>query len=280
MLRTSRTDRTIVVAAVVILAGIALTIMHVIAARHNRPDIVTNVVRNDLLAPSMRAKHRFGLWARQRLIDPARAQRLAAENARLKQKIAALTIENEELRDQANQIDVLRKMVKLPATLPWDLRAGLVISLKPSPVRDNAIVALGAGKHAAKQDVVLGPTGGLVGQVVQVHGSVCDVLLITDPESSVGARVLPSGRAQAGPAVCGICQGMRDSLVSLVDMPVDADVQVGDKIYTSGLGEIFPKGIPIGTVTSVHADPTRSLKSATVSTIDDFNLLDEVFVRQ
>jgi rod shape-determining protein MreC len=66
----------------------------------------------------------------------------------------------------------------------------------------------------------------------------------------------------------------------MVDMPIDADVKTGDQVRSSGLGLIFPRDIPVGTVTSVHVDPARSLKSATVSTVDDFNLLDEVFVRR
>jgi len=280
MLNSSRKDRTFAAAVVIILIGIAVTVLHKAAERRGRPDIVTSIVRSDLLGPANKARHALDQWARQQLVNPLRAQRLAHENTRLRRQVMKLTMENEVLHDQAAQVDTMRRMLKLAQTAPPDLRAGLVIALKPSPVRDNALVKLSEGAHAEKQDIVIDSGGALVGQVVQVNGAVCDVLLITDPGSSVGAMVVPVGRPGNGKAVFGVCQGARGSLLSMVDMPVDADVGVGDRVVSSGLGSIFPKGVPIGTVSSIHADPTRSLKSATISTVDDFNLLDEVFVRQ
>lgn len=279
MLKTSRPDRTASTATAIIVVAVAVTIIHQSATRQNRPDRITEFVRTVVLAPAATAGRESVSWVRRQIVEPERGRQLALENERLRREVASLAIQNEQLKVEAEQMDVMRRMLKLPATTAWNLQAAQVIALKPSPIRDNALVKVGPGVHPQVQDVVLGPTGALVGQVVQVTRSVCDVLLITDPASSIGVKVEPEGRTSRGAPVFGICQGMRSPALALVDMPIDADIQPSDRVYTSGLGSVFPKGIPIGSVTAVHVDQIRSLKSAAVSTVDDLNLLSEVFVR-
>lgn len=86
---------------------------------------------------------------------------------------------------------------------------------------------------------------GLIGQITEVALSSSTVLLINDETSGVSAMV-QSSRAQ------GMLRGQADGSLRLEYVSTDYDVQVGDIVITSGLGGVFPKGLPLGTVSSVE----------------------------
>ena len=88
-------------------------------------------------------------------------------------------------------------------------------------------------------------SGGVIGQIIEVSATNSTVRLLTDENSGVSAMV-QSSRAQ------GMLQGQPDGSLSLNYVTADQDVQVGDIVITSGLGGVFPKGLPLGTVASVN----------------------------
>jgi rod shape-determining protein MreC len=171
-------------------------------------------------------------------------------------------------------------MFFLPALHPWKRTPAIAISVKPSIQRDTAVLQLAAGASGAPRDVVVDLSGNLVGQVTKTTRGICDLLLVTDMQFSSGAKIVQTGRGQSSKVVIGICEGNRGDTVVLSDMPIDADVRPGDLVETSGLGSVFPAGLPLGTVVSVSADPARSIKSAVVRVNADLNDLHEVYVLQ
>lgn len=86
---------------------------------------------------------------------------------------------------------------------------------------------------------------GVVGQITEVSLNTSTVLLIFDESSGVSAMV-QSSRAQ------GMLRGQADGSLRLEYVSVDSEVSVGDIIVTSGIGGVFPKGLPLGTVSSVE----------------------------
>jgi rod shape-determining protein MreC len=114
--------------------------------------------------------------------------------------------------------------------------------------------------------------GGLVGYVYQVAGRTCHVLLLTDRQSGVGARIQPK-RARTE----GVCKGIGGEDCLLKYLPNDADVREGDTVVSSGQGK-FPPGIVIGKVTSVQRNDYDSTLEARVRPYVDFERLEEVQV--
>lgn len=100
-------------------------------------------------------------------------------------------------------------------------------------------------------------SGGAIGQIVEVSASSSSVRLLTDENSGISAMVQRS-RAQ------GILQGQPDGTLLLNYVAADSDVSVGDIVITSGLGGIFPKGLPLGTVTSVNRASNATYYTVTV----------------
>jgi len=94
-------------------------------------------------------------------------------------------------------------------------------------------------------------SNGLIGNIISVNKFNSSLLLVTDPANAVPVENLRNG-------LRGIAIGIGESdILTLQHMPITADIKVGDKFVTSGLGGRYPKGYPIGIVSYVHDTKNR-----------------------
>ena len=116
---------------------------------------------------------------------------------------------------------------------------------------------------------------GLVGQVTLVGNNRSIVQLLSNENIAVAALV-ESTRDN------GIVKGDKDkdnkSLAKIQHISLDSHIKKDDVIVTSGLGGIYPAGIKIGSVISVHADKSRLMKSAIIKPYVDLENIEEVFI--
>jgi len=112
---------------------------------------------------------------------------------------------------------------------------------------------------------------GLVGRIVDVTPSTAKVQLITDPVSAAGALMQRT-------RVTGIVTGNLGAGLRVRYLPLLADVVVGDEVVTSGMGGIFPKGIPVGRVTAVERASGALFQEAVLQPKVDLGRLEEVVV--
>ena len=112
---------------------------------------------------------------------------------------------------------------------------------------------------------------GLVGRIVAVRANFSQVLLITDANSSVSAR-LQSTRAQ------GSVSGSAANQLRMTFIPLNTSIQINDVILTSGLGGNFPGDLIIGRVESVRQFEFELFQEAVVSSLIDFDSLEFVLV--
>lgn len=105
-------------------------------------------------------------------------------------------------------------------------------------------LVLGRGRQNGIEPgyVVVGP-GGLVGRVTQVTDRTSRVLLLSDPESKVGVKISRSGYA-------GLIRGQGSQQVVMEFFDQMPDVKVGDVVTTSTYSELYPPGLPVGTIKS------------------------------
>ena len=115
---------------------------------------------------------------------------------------------------------------------------------------------------------------GLIGRVSSVLSGSCEVLLLPDHESAVGARVKSTREA------LGVVEGDGTSTgnLQMIHLQHDADIFIGDEIITSGLDTVFPEGIPIGEVTAIEYDANGLTKTAYITPYVNFFQLEEVFI--
>jgi len=205
-----------------------------------------------------------------------------------------LRIQIEDLRRQAIQDEsALQENVQLRAALQYRGPASIAnfrqvhaaVQTNPQSAIDQSVtIAAGSQDGVAVGDVVVAPTGGqsggLVGTVDRVAANVARVTLLTDDQSRVTAADLTS------PTAIGIVKrGGGGSDVLILDRVLKQKaVRVGDTIITAGtlgsttLKSMFPRGIPIGTVTSESDTDVNAFKNIQVEPLVDFTSLQSVIV--
>jgi len=129
---------------------------------------------------------------------------------------------------------------------------GEVINREESTARQRLLVNRGGNSGVYKSQPVI--TGeGVLGQVFRTGPFSSEIILVTDAEHALPVQVLRSG-------VRTIALGTgRSTSLELPYVPQNYDVKVGDLLVTSGLGQVFPYGLPVGRVTKVERDPAEPL---------------------
>jgi len=184
----------------------------------------------------------------------------------------ALLTENKLLRQHE-----LEQQVKLEQLLALEhenqqLRALLQASPRISVAKTRVAEILAVDTDLFMQELVLdkgtrdgiyvGQTvldaQGIMGQVIHVNPLTSRMLLITDTRSGVPIQILRNG-------VRGIVVGNgRQGDLSLINLPVTTDVQVGDVLVSSNLGGRYPAGYPVGVVSAVLHEPDERFATITV----------------
>ena len=162
---------------------------------------------------------------------------LKAENEKLTAKVAELT-EAEKTAER------LQALVGLKSTYNLQSTAARIIGTAGDAWSRTVTIDKGSSSGFATGMPVCN-SGGVIGQIIEVSATTSTVRLITDENSGVSAMI-QSTRAQ------GTLKGQPDGSLKLEYVPADADVKEGDIVITSGLGGVFPKGLPLGTVSSVE----------------------------
>ncbi|SES74924.1 rod shape-determining protein MreC [Natronincola peptidivorans] len=148
--------------------------------------------------------------------------------------------------------------------------AANVVAKSPSNWFDTFTIDIGANRGITKDSIVLA-SNGLVGRVYEVGGNWSKVISIIDNNSSVSFQVLRDRDFQ------GIVSGSISNELSGYLFDPMAEVVVGDKLITSGLG-IYPQGIMIGEIIEVSKSSDQLLKTITVEPAVNFKKMNKVLV--
>lgn len=193
---------------------------------------------------------------------------LKAQNDDLKTKVARAV----ELEAENNR---LRQLLNYKTNTPqFDLLPASVIGRNSSTWSNHIIINRGTDDGVRKNMTVVTPNG-LVGSIHEAYASYSEVELITDPRSAVGAIV-----QRADSRLAGVVKGTADSSssINMTNIPQNANIVEGDIIVTSGFGGMYPKGIVIGTVTSLKNDIGGLLQYAILYPAVDFQKLEDVAI--
>lgn len=183
--------------------------------------------------------------------DAATLTQLTAENRRLRDELlvsnARLTRLSAAVADNAQ----LRALLGAAGNRGLDVQLAAVLNIDLDPTRQRLVLDAGERDGVYIGQPVI-DAGGLLGQIVQVMPTYSIVLLLTDPDHAVPVMV-----QRNGVRLLAYGNGRSDQL-QLINVPLNADIKDGDVVVTSGLGGRFPAGFPVGTVTDLHADDSRT----------------------
>jgi rod shape-determining protein MreC len=192
-----------------------------------------------------------------------------AENRQLKQQIEQMRLDQVRLSEDAEQAHRLQQLLAFKEQTIAKTVAAQVIGSSGSDLSRSVYIDKGSNAGIASDMAVI-TAGGIVGKVLRVYPSTSLVLMINDQTSGVGA-MLEKSRLQ------GVLKGTPDGAVILERVMSDEKVSPGDTVLSSGGDQIFPKGLPVGTVSKVS--PGRELfLNIQVRPAADLSRLEEVLV--
>ncbi|MBI4549467.1 MAG: rod shape-determining protein MreC [Candidatus Omnitrophica bacterium] len=190
------------------------------------------------------------------------------ENNQLKREIELLEREVILLREKEKENDRLRSLLDFKTKTPARTVASQIIARETGHL-GNWIVLDKGGRQRLKKDMPVVSEKGLVGKVAEVGPETARVILLTDVESRVGGMVQSSRQT-------GLVMGDGSPFLRMKFLDPDSDVKVGDEVLSSGLGSVYPKGIPIGTIEFVEREKNGLFLYAKIKPSVSFSRIEEV----
>jgi rod shape-determining protein MreC len=188
------------------------------------------------------------------------------EYVALETQVQALKKENEQLRALLDKKESLRDFIPIQAT---------VIGRNPDRWQETVIVNKGE-QHGVKKDMAVITPEGLVGKVQHASQFTSTVQLLSalDQKNRISAYV------QGNENVFGLIEGYDEKRRALLlkRIPYNAKIKKKQKVLTSGLGGIFPKGLVIGEVIEVVPDQYGLTKMVYVKPAANFYDIDDVII--
>lgn len=201
------------------------------------------------------------------------------KNAVLAEELEKLKLENVFLKDKIGEFQEYKNVMGEFQIDPLRLVSARFLSFDLFHASKTAVIDKGRNQGVSADDVVLVGEG-LVGRVLNAFSDSSKVLLLIDPNFSVdavnrrsGIRILVSGLSDTR-----LTSGRQPFLTQVEYLENAAEMQEGDPLTTSGLGYVFPSGIPVGTVSRVSYSERNLFDKAWVVPAVDFTKLTRVFV--
>lgn len=193
------------------------------------------------------------------------------ENSKLKSRLSILEAENAKLREFEFENTRLSKLLSFVEGEKISGVAARLIGRNPGNWVDSVLVNAGASVGVEVGDPAVDSVGGVVGRVISASSNASTILFISDNASGVDV-LLQNSRAR------GIVTGLGNGRCELSFVDREVDVVVGDKIITSGMDGVYPKGLSVGVVASAEKDAKGLFQKVIISPTVTFKKLEELFI--
>ena len=197
-------------------------------------------------------------------------RKVREENEQLRREIEFLRGQAADLREMAAANQRLAELLRFRTNTPSQTVAARVVGRDATNWYHGVVLDKGE-QDGIQTEMGVVTLSGAVGRVVKTRASSSMVLLITDPNNAV-TSLIQRTRDE------GIIEGTFEGKTRMKYIPLLSTVRVGDPVVTSGLTGGFPKGVPVGTITSIQKDEGGLFQTAEVQPEVDFTKLEEVLV--
>lgn len=212
----------------------------------------------------------------QVLVDsPVRGTSWAAENIKTRRQLLEDTrllheqnrrLHTRLLQQQSLEAENerLRELLHSSRRLPQSFVAARLLAVDMNPFRQEVVIDKGT-QDGITTGMAFVDANGVMGQIVRAHRNHAEGMLISDPAHALPVQVLRNGLRSIAAGT-----GRTDNL-TLLYLPVNADIQEGDTLVTSGLGRRFPPDYPVAVVESVTREPGASfatIRAQPLATLD------------
>jgi rod shape-determining protein MreC len=185
-------------------------------------------------------------WLSQQSKSEAQLRR---ENTAMRAELSQANVRLQKMSELSAENTRLRGLLDTPLIIDGRMEIAEVIGTDADPLRHIIVINRGSMNQLKVGQTVLDDKG-IVGQIISVSPRSSRVMLLSDKEHSLSVRLEHSGMR-------AIVSGTGDlGLLKMEYVPTSADIKVGEKVYSSGLGQHFPAGYLVGTVAKVSRHNT------------------------
>ena len=224
-----------------------------------------------VVTPPERWVHNIGSWIGGLWSGYVNLVHVRREDATLKTEIERLRLEQASLAEDAKQGQRLQQLLDFKQRYIYKTLPAQVIGASGTDQSRTLYIDKGS-KEGLAADMPVVTADGIVGKLKDVFDHKSLVVLINDPTSGVGV-MLETTRTR------GILKGAPFGQLQVINVSPDDRIKAGERIVTSGGDQIFPRGMPVGTVERVVPDPDRDpLVDVAVQPAANLARLEEVLV--
>ena len=196
---------------------------------------------------------------------------LTEQNQRLREDLLLANAKLNRMAAVAQQNERLKELLDTQHSLDLHVQLAHVIGIDLGAYRYRMMINLGA-RDGVKAGQPVIDAHGVMGQVIDVLPTSAVIMLVTDPDHALPVVIERTGLRT-------VAYGSRNGeQLTLPTIPMAADVRVGDKLLTSGLGGRFPQGFPVGEIRSVGPAATGMFLEAHALPSADLDRSDEVLL--
>lgn len=192
------------------------------------------------------------------------------ENKALREEVLALNAELNRLKEEEGLSKRLKQALDYKEIAPFETTVASIIGFNFGEGTRVLTINKGVIDGIRKDLAVITPSG-VLGRVVSAERHTSLVLLATDPRSNIDVL---SQRSR----IKAIAEGDGKNTITLKYVRLVDDVGIGDKVITSGISGVFPKGIALGEVTRIEKGRDNFFKHVEVRPSVDLNSLEEVLI--
>jgi rod shape-determining protein MreC len=185
---------------------------------------------------------RIGSWTNEALKS---RDELHADNFALYEQNRHLQTRLMQLDALENENKRLRELLNSAQRMSQNLTAARLLSVDMSPFTQEVIIDKGR-EDGMKTGTPFADAEGIMGQLIRVHPHHSEGMLVSDPSHAIPVQVLRNGLRSIAAGT-----GKTDAL-KLLYLPINAEVEIGDILVTSGLGRRFPPDYPVAVVSEIE----------------------------
>ncbi|MEK5743165.1 rod shape-determining protein MreC [Acinetobacter variabilis] len=180
-------------------------------------------------------------WLNQQTKSEAQLRR---ENTAMRAELLQAQVRLQKIAELSAENTRLRGLLDTPLILDGRMEIAEVIGTDADPLRHIIVINRGSNNKLKVGQTVLDDMG-IMGQIIDVYPHSSRVMLLSDKEHSLSVRLEHTGMR-------AIVSGTGDlGRLKMEYVPTSANIKVGEKVYSSGLGQHFPAGYLVGTVSNV-----------------------------
>ena len=190
-------------------------------------------------------------------------QYLREKNLQLNLQLESILYAADENRDLRDLLDFKRKtrLKIIPASI---INKGIQTNVK------SLTLDVGAINNIMPNQAVLTPDG-VIGKTVLVGEKSSIVQSISDNNFRLSVRIMPSGAV-------GILRWSKDNICKVYEVQKNVEINIGDRVITSGFSKIYPEKLPVGTVSGLYDERGSYQKVVNVKIQNDFESIQNVFI--